>query len=167
MSEHYADRRIHQHTRFVDDNHPRILVHTHEFTDATHDHPLADYDIGTDPTDHSNDIATHGYDDPTISIVAPTWGDITRAPISHHYYAHRGDVEGHHHHGDDGSVLFHEHLPDAPTVVLDYHDNEYHWPNHYHHFWDTFGDLIDFGPADHDHDDTTTSLPPAASDVRT
>jgi hypothetical protein len=154
MSEHYADRRIHQHTRFVDDNHPRILVHTHEFTDATHDHPLADYDIGTDPTDHSNDIATHGYDDPTISIVAPTWGDITRAPISHHYYAHRGDVEGHHHHGDDGSVLFHEH-DGAPD-----HD----------HFATLLGPGslgIDYGDADHDHDDTTASLPPAASDVRT
>lgn len=164
MSEHYADRRIHQHTRFVDDNHPRILVHTHEFTDATHDHPLADYDIGTDPiTDHSNDIATHGYDDPTISIVAPTWGDITRAPISHHYYAHRGDVEGHHHHGDDGSVLHHDHDPGIHTNKRAFDRS---WPHVYGDFAQD-ADPIFFGPADHDHDDTTASLPPAASDVRT
>ena len=67
-----------------------------------------------------------------------------------HDILHYFDIR--HHHGDDQSTLIHNHDQTDASIVLDYHDNEYHWPNHYHHYWTTTNDILyDFGPADHDH----------------
>ena len=93
-------------------------------------------------------------------------GDFPNPDHSHHLPGTYNPAGVHHHHTDDGGAWCHSHDPDAPTVVLNYHDNEYHWPNHYHHLWDTPGNLVSFGAADHDHD--TPAVPAGTdSDIRT
>ena len=116
---------------------------------------------GDYPPGLGDDIGTPNIDDTDVSDLYPTWGDITNAPVSHHYYAHRGNVEGHHHHGTDGSVLHHNH---------DGHGNHDHQLRHIDAWLHDDDAAYVYGPADHDHDHDVSDhphLPTGASDVRT